>query len=460
MEFTYAEIRKGLLKYFKKIEHYKVYRSKINRGVIYFYSSKTEYNVIRVSEQNLALQNDEELNHLVNKMQTSSHHQPKVLLLIINENVQDLKESQSGFWELTTDEKNLKTKLEPLFAQINHLKIESTQNTSFWQRASKIGDQDESAGANEDDEANNLETADINAIQKELKTFAARTSANRLVLTWIMMALFALLPVSGTVVCTLLRLDNLESSLQGLEKLFTGGSHYTLTIAGHQWWRIFSFGFAVPASGFLMNAIVLISAGIALFGLVKYSETVIGIWRTLLAFILAYILTSLFSTIMLPESIVGGILPIVGINLGILVSGIGADTSLKSRFVRMKLTWPVIVLLFFPLFTGGMVQYVPLIVGLTFGAGIMTFIPHAVQHSRTTIVIYGVILATFLLLILIFAFLPRWTPGIDNRIVYTLLSYVEHGFLPDADYANNIMAKIGWSIRFEELGSWGIGIVS
>lgn len=293
-----------------------------------------------------------------------------------------------------------------------------------------------------------LETSEANPenLQKEVNSFLKKMARKPLLGTWILTLFFVVVPAICILLVMLWRLDQWELGwgVIGLERLVTGGTTRILTFDGGQWWRFLTYGFAVPGSGVQISAIILIFAGISFFRLMKLNETFFGALKTLIAFFAAYLLVGFFMSFTCPEVVTGGILPLLGITLGIPIGGLGANKAAIPNYFRSKFNWVILWLLILPLFNMNMAgDYTAIVVGIAAGASMMALLTIKTAQTRLSIIVFCLVLAALILVPFCFALIPQKYAAAPSQVIGTALDvYNRHGLLDDL---SKILDRIGWS---------------
>ncbi|PPE05461.1 hypothetical protein [Williamsoniiplasma lucivorax] len=439
MDINYKDIKHAFKNFFIREERYKKI-TKNSQNAIYFYSSTNDINVIKLS--NIKLEpgtTDFFLEKLLLKMKISEHHKPKFLNLIVNaELANNFVKDDNGNIEIVGSFDFVKTTLRDFFPKITNLTME--KSTSFFNQQNMVKNQEE----NED-----IGELDLEKITKSVSSLIARTSPNKLIFTWFVLAAAVLTPIVWLSLSIMYNLNNYTlDGIFGVHSLFSGGTTLSLTIDGGQWWRIFTYGFALPTSQMFSNIFVIGFGGIALYTALKFSEATIKAWKLLLVMLMAYIMTGLFVSVMFPMQITAGISNITAIAVGTLIMSVAADSKVTSKFIKLKMIWPVLILILITMMSGGGKEdFIAMGVGLASGSALMALMPLKIEQSMITKIGALVILLALIIVPIIFIFIREFTPATDIRVLDTLEAYIRNGLMSKKTAAD-IVARIGWVYYF------------
>ncbi|ATZ18675.1 hypothetical protein ESOMN_v1c02930 [Williamsoniiplasma somnilux] len=449
MDFSYKEIKLGLIKYFVKIEKYKMIKSKEINDLIYFYSNENEYGLIVLAGENYTINlENEELLKILEKVKISNHHAVKILNIVID-NKQNQVTQNENLTVIKCGEGELKNNLKNFYARINLLSIKKNSDQPFFKKATNI-----------DNEEAIKDLPTLDEMRDEFNKFQVNLRANRLTVTWLIIAAFAAVPLIFVLLTMNMGIQSLASLnpnlYSQLQTLLTGGTNFNLTIAGEQGWRVLTYGFATPSSNLITNLVIIGIAGYSLFNVSRLSENTAGPIKMFIAFILAYVLTGFFSSVMLPPSIVtGGLLPVLAILIGITIMSVAMEKTPKATFTRMKLIGPIIILIFVQLMFGNKMQFIAIGVGFASGALIEMIIKKNFKDLNWTHILAAIILLAIIIVPTVFVWVPRYGTPIDMNTLMALKVYLDKDLLNNVDIANNIIQKIGWDAQLR-LGTNGV----
>lgn len=446
MNFSYQEIKQGLIRYFTKVEKYKLVKSKINSDVIYLYAIKNNFEFIVIAPNKLDSKLEEEFKTLVDKIKDSPRQIVKIIKLLIDPSQNNILEEEN-ISTIICGEENLKLNLLAKFPRINLLSIKKDNDKNYGKKVAKISIEEEEQEFQSPEE-----------IQKEYNKFQINLKANRLTTTWLIMAAFSAVPLILMFLGMATQVTGYAkfSGLGQLQQLFNGGTNYNLTIAGEQVWRILTYGFSTSSSTMLMNIFMVAIAGFALFQISKIAENTAGPFKLICSFLPAYVLTGFFVSVMMPASYVtAGIVPILAIVSGILILSVEQEKTPKATFAKLKMAWPMTLLVLIPLFFGSTYDYIPIIVGFAAGAMIQIIIKRGFKSWHWTFVIPFLVLIGLLIVPTVFILLPKYTTAIDQTTLIALELYLQHHLIFSIDQTNSIIDKIGWDMYFRE-GANGI----
>ncbi|WP_026389536.1 hypothetical protein [[Acholeplasma] multilocale] len=434
MNFTYKEIKEGLVKFFTKNESYKTYKSKVSSDVIYLYSPKSEIEVIKISNKVSDALEETELNYIVEKVKANSRQQVKVLKLVINNEEQKVFEDNGTMIRIITDIEGVKASLEPFFANADLIQFETKKDSS----AENAFDENQSPE----------ETI------KSFKNFVTSVKHNKVTVSWFILFLFVITPLLFTIISTFVVPAAETNSFAGLSTIIFGGTNYSLTILGGQWWRIFTWGFAPTYSGMIMGVLFTLFAGFALFTTSKITEVRLnakkyGAGKFAIAFIIAYILIGLFASATLPKVSTGGIMPILGIVSGILIMDVAGDKTPAAKFSKMKAIWPVVLLILIPLLKGNSMEIAISLLSLAIGSAAYGILKSEPKKWNWTHMIMFLMLAALLVASLVFIIKPHLIPAYNYDVLLALKFYAQNKVFGKIDGMNEIVQNIGWDIKFQ-----------
>ncbi|ATZ17166.1 hypothetical protein ELUMI_v1c04420 [Williamsoniiplasma luminosum] len=439
MAIIYKNIKNSLTNFFLKQENYKK-TINLKSNAIYFYSSANSINVIKLSDSKNEDDNDLFLEDLLKKMKSSIHHKPSFLNLVVNENLtNEFKKDEDGSLEIIGNFEFIKEKLQEFFPSIMNINAEKTG--MFSKKPDKEKDDDDGVGE-----------FDTEKITKTISTLLAKAAPNKILFTWFCLAVSVLVPIVWFSLSIMYHINkelNWNSPpFFGMATLFSGGTTVSLTIDGGQWWRIFTYGFAIAGTDIMTNLIVTGFGAVALYSSLKFAEITIKKWKLIFVLILGYVITGFFSTVMLQGAITGGILNIAAITIGMLIMSVASDPKITSKFIKAKMIWPIILLIFIPFMINPSLElYFALGVGLVSGTVLMALVMAVDKKSTITSVGSLLVILTLIIVPIIFIFVRPYTEPTDPTVLQTLQVYIKNNMLSASD-ADAIVAKIGWDRHF------------
>ncbi|WP_031543124.1 hypothetical protein [Mesoplasma photuris] len=433
MEFNYTDVKSALKTYFQKELKYKVYKSKVNDKVIYFYNKFNHIKVIKlVDDSSTSLENNE-LDYIIKQVSDNSS-KTKVMKITISESASSNVEEIGDEILVTADAKTIYDELEPYFDSIAKLSISKVSDGLKREQESSLADSDKN------DEQ-------LNYFQK----FMTDIKTNKVTISWGLLLLFVILPTIFSVIGAMspeLRLFP-ESS-----KLVFGGTTYSLSILGGQWWRIFTWGFAPITTNLLMSILFLFIVGVALFRTSKIAENKLKPLKFGISFLLSYVLLGLFASSVLPGVIMSGPLPILGILIGMTAMSSSGEKTPVARWAKYKMIWPMVIIVFITLFTGQWMDLTLVLSGLILGSAFVGLTKVNLKEWNWTYSILILIILAFVVVIMVFLIMDHYIPAQDMNVVVALKYYANNNLFGGVDGANAILEKIGWIGRISPDGNW------
>ncbi|ATQ35546.1 hypothetical protein MENTO_v1c04020 [Mesoplasma entomophilum] len=441
----------ALVKFLKKEYKYKNVDKKIKESRVLFINNSNEYALIEVQIQG----STETWSNIEMSAQKNFMSQKiKKLKIVISENENNLTEDDTEILVVTTPKelKNNLVKFLPSISKLNesYISIEKVKEN-------KIQDEE----LNDEIKLNNFKIA-LNKIKN-----------NNIGFTWIILFFFIIMPVSFTIIGLFMNLSILQEVAYGsggAEKpsylstiwwqapmIIFGGTNQSLTIAGGQWWRIFTYGFSAmdSANGIVFSALMIFLLTTSLFSISKITEIIIGnVWKLAISFVLAYITLGFVVSATLPYTITSGSLPIIGIMVGILAMNISGETSPIARFGKVKVIWPIILIIL-AIFNSQdqLSSFSVLMSGIIFGSIFAGLVKKPVKEWTWRENILILFLIVFIVVGIVFAVTLKNAPAYNYNVITALQFYAKNNIGGNFDHYNQIIAKIGWIGRFEQ-GLW------
>ncbi|ATI74027.1 hypothetical protein [Mesoplasma florum] len=439
----------ALVKFLKKEYKYKNVDKKIKESRAIFINNSNQYVII-----DLQIQGSTEnwSNIEITAQKNFMNEKVKKLKIVISEYENKLTEDETEILVITTPEElqNNLVKFLPLISKFKNNK-QTTQN----KEENLIQDED----LNDEIKMNNFKIA-LNKIKN-----------NNISFTWIILFFFIIMPVSFTIIGLFMNLSILEGmSYNDAGKIVKwsarawqapmiifGGTNQTLTIAGGQWWRIFTYGFSAMDSGngIVFSALMIFLLTTSLFSISKITEIIIGnVWKLAISFVLAYITLGFVVSATLPYTITSGSLPIIGIMVGILAMNVSGETSPIARFGKVKVIWPI-VLIILAIFNSQdqLSSFSVLMSGIIFGSIFAGLVKKPVKDWTWRENILILFLLVFIVVAIVFVVTLKKAPAYNYSVITALQFYAKNKIGGDFDHYNQVFEKIGWLGRFQD-GAW------
>lgn len=446
----------ALVKFLKKNYKYKNVDKKIKKSKVLFINNANEYSLVELQiEGSNETWSDIEVMAQKNFMIDGI----KKLKIIISDSKNELTENEQEILIITTPEE-LKNNLVKFLPSIIQLKETYLTTVSEANKTTKIQDEE----LNDEIKLNNFKIA-LNKIKN-----------NNIGFTWVILFFFIIMPVSFTIIGLFMNLNVLhwtasdgQNTKEGLQKawqapmIIFGGTNQSLTIAGGQWWRMFTYGFSAmdSGSGILFSALMIFMLTTSLFSISKITEIIIGnVWKLAISFVFAYITLGFVVSSTLPYTITSGSLPIIGIMVGILAMNVSGETSPIAQFGKVKVIWPI-VLIVLAIFSSNdqLSSFSVLMSGIIFGSIFAGLVKKPIKEWTWRENILILFLLIFIVVGIIFIVTLKKAPAYNYNIIAALQFYGNNKIGGDFNHYNNIVAKIGWIGRFNEDGLWDDKII-
>ncbi|ATI73348.1 hypothetical protein [Mesoplasma florum] len=439
----------ALVKFLKKEYKYKNVDKKIKESRAIFINNSNQYVIIDLQIQG-STENWSNIEMTAQK--NFMNEKVKKLKIVISEYENKLTEDETEILVITTPEElqNNLVKFLPLISKFKNNK-QTTQN----KEENLIQDED----LNDEIKMNNFKIA-LNKIKN-----------NNISFTWIILFFFIIMPVSFTIIGLFMNLSILEGMSYNdhgdlikwsarawqAPMIIFGGTNQTLTIAGGQWWRIFTYGFSAMDSGngIVFSALMIFLLTTSLFSISKITEIIIGnVWKLAISFVLAYITLGFVVSATLPYTITSGSLPIIGIMVGILAMNVSGETSPIARFGKVKVIWPI-VLIILAIFNSQdqLSSFSVLMSGIIFGSIFAGLVKKPVKDWTWRENILILFLLVFIVVAIVFVVTLKKAPAYNYSVITALQFYAKNKIGGDFDHYNQVFEKIGWLGRFQD-GAW------
>ncbi|AVN63769.1 hypothetical protein CG006_02130 [Mesoplasma florum] len=439
----------ALIKFLKKEYKYKNVDKKIKESRAIFINNSNQYVILDLQIQG-STENWSNIEMTAQK--NFMNEKVKKLKIVISEYENKLTEDETEILVITTPEElqNNLVKFLPLISKFKNNK-QTTQN----KEENIVQDED----LNDEIKMNNFKIA-LNKIKN-----------NNISFTWIILFFFIIMPVSFTIIGLFMNLSILEGISYNdagqivkwygrawqAPMIIFGGTNQTLTFAGGQWWRIFTYGFSAMDSGngIVFSALMIFLLTTSLFSISKITEIIIGnVWKLALSFVLAYITLGFVVSATLPYTITSGSLPIIGIMVGILAMNVSGETSPIAKFGKVKVIWPI-VLIILAIFNSQdqLSSFSVLMSGIIFGSIFAGLVKKPVKDWTWRENILILFLLVFIVVAIVFVVTLKKAPAYNYSVITALQFYAKNKIGGDFDHYNQIFEKIGWLGRFQD-GAW------
>ncbi|AVN64444.1 MULTISPECIES: hypothetical protein [Mesoplasma] len=439
----------ALVKFLKKEYKYKNVDKKIKESRAIFINNSNQYVIIELQIEG-STENWSNIEMTAQK--NFMNEKVKKLKIVISEYENKLTEDETEILVITTPEElqNNLVKFLPLISKFKNNK-QTTQN----KEENIIQDED----LNDEIKINNFKIA-LNKIKN-----------NNISFTWIILFFFIIMPVSFTIIGLFMNLSILEGMSYNdagqivkwsarawqAPMIIFGGTNQTLTIAGGQWWRIFTYGFSAMDSGngIVFSALMIFLLTTSLFSISKITEIIIGnVWKLAISFVLAYITLGFVVSATLPYTITSGSLPIIGIMVGILAMNVSGETSPIAKFGKVKVIWPI-VLIILAIFNSQdqLSSFSVLMSGIIFGSIFAGLVKKPLKDWTWRENILILFLLIFIVVAIVFVVTLKKAPAYNYSVITALQFYAKNKIGGDFDHYNQVFEKIGWLGRFQD-GAW------
>ncbi|AUF83481.1 hypothetical protein CXP39_01540 [Mesoplasma syrphidae] len=423
MDFTYSEIKTSLVKFLTKVEKYKAINSKVTDGLVFLIHKNHEYGMIVISEHDFDLKANSEAMTISKKAKINDRHKIKMLKIIINNETPEVVKFADEV-KVVTNQKNVKEILLEFFPNIGLVEFTKSKNGTVVEPIV------------EDEKAN----------QETLSKFVAALKTNRVTTSWAILFLFVVTPIVLSLIAIFTASSSEAVELNQYSKTVTlifGGTTYSLTILGGQWWRIFTYGLAPHSSNIILIMLFIFFIGSTIFLTTKITETRMGSYRMIAAFVPAYILTGFLASTTLPATITGGMLPILSIICGMLLMNTSGDRTITAKFSKLKSVWPLVLIIIFSFVMGDAQDFLVNGVAIVLGSAFSGLVKPKDKYNWTHGVMVAIIVGIFVTS-LVFLLVDSYIPAMDMRVAITLKYYANHNIFGGIDGNNAISQRIGW----------------
>ncbi|WP_027063354.1 hypothetical protein [Mesoplasma seiffertii] len=425
MDFTYSEIKSGLVKFLTKTEKYKAINSKVTDGLVFLINKNHEYGMVVISEFDFDLKTNSEAMTVIKKAKINDRHKVKMLKIIINNETPEVTKFADEV-KVVTNQRILKENLLEFFPSINLIEFTKAKK-------------EVAAEPTVEDEKANQET---------LNKFVAALKTNKVTTSWVILFLFVVTPIVLSLITIFTATSAEAAELNEHSKVITlifGGTTYSLTILGGQWWRIFTYGLAPHSANIVMIMLFIFFIGSTIFLTTKITETRMGSYRMIAAFVPAYILTGFLASTTLPATITGGMLPVLSIICGMLLMNTSGDRTITAKFSKLKSVWPLVLIIIFSFVMGNAQDFLVNGVAIALGSAFSGLIKPRDKYNWTHGVMVAII-AAVLITGLVFLLIDNYIPAADIRVALTLKYYANHNIFGGVDGNNAIFKRIGWRV--------------
>ncbi|KIM14243.1 hypothetical protein [Mycoplasma capricolum] len=421
--------KKTLENFFIKNFKYKLLKSKVNSSVSYLYSSSEKYQVIILNFDN-SVSFEKEKEYVIKKVEKQVKKLVNVFHIIISEDNQ--LTTKNNLVVLQSSIQNLKSNLEPYFNNTNLLFFNKVEDNELKE---------------------NKETSEENNI-KLFTSFLENVKNNKISFSWVVLLVLVLIPSILQIIGYFILETNPNS--KNILILTFGGTNWSLTIVGKQWWRIFSYGIApIKQNGLIIDILSLLILGTSFFSISKITEIQLANTKKLsLVIILSYLVLGLFSSSVLPTIYTGGIISTMGIFIGALLIDVSGSSTPVAKFGQAKAVVCILLLIGFSFFlgdgwTGLLITGTAIILGSAFW-GIFKF---NIKEWNWIQYVHILLILAILVISLTFILLPHLTPALDQHILLTLSTYYKKGWF-SIHNLNKIVNNIGWDGQFNQFGKF------
>lgn len=383
-----------------------------------------------------------------NQMMISQFSQKRdsVLRIRVVSNQSKSLKNIHGLWTIQTTPDNIKNDLMHLFGDINKIDMFVASTKPIEEKLTV-------------QESNDLKVQNYNS-------FLAKIKNNNIFFTWIVLALFIILPAVATILGSVMGANLLfwatgtegsktQGSLSlGASQIVFGGTNRTLTINGGQWWRIFTYGFSAVDTGsaqLIFQVFFLFIICSALFSTSRITEIVRGsALKIAIPFILSYLTLGFIASTTMPNSITSGSLPILAIMIGILLMNVSGDKTPVSAFAKAKSVWPIAIIVLIALMSSDQssafaISFLGIVLGSIYG----WITKKQPKDWEKTEKIMLVLLVLLVVIGIVFAIILKTVPAENNDVLAALEFYLNKNMLSQ-DGAHKIVNKIAWSGNFAQ----------
>ncbi|ATZ21636.1 hypothetical protein [Mesoplasma tabanidae] len=445
----------ALVKFLKKEYKYKNVDKKIKESRTLFINNSNEHAIVEVQIQGST---ETWSNIEITAQKNFMNEKVRKLKIVISEYENKLSEDENEILVVTTPEelKNNLIKFLPLISKLKETYISNEKAAESKEQVEELSDEIK---------LNNFKIA-LNKIKN-----------NNISFTWIILFFFIIMPVSFTIIGLFMNLSVLQGAAENSNGVLVpwairawqapmiifGGTNQSLTIAGGQWWRIFTYGFSAmdAGNGIVFSALMIFLLTTSLFSISKITEIIIGnVWKLAISFVLAYITLGFVVSATLPYTITSGCLPIIGIMVGILAMNVSGETSPIAKFGKVKVIWPI-VLIILAIFNSEdqLSSFSVLMAGIIFGSIFAGLVKKPIKDWTWRENILILFLIVFLVVGIVFVVTLKKAPAYNYSVIAALQFYGKNKIGGNFDHYNQIAAKIGWVGRFEN-GLWNDKIIT
>ncbi|AUB31859.1 hypothetical protein [Spiroplasma floricola] len=421
---NFNELKLSLVHYFVKVEKYKALEKYSNDYASYLVNPKAEFKIIRVTVGS-PVTTDKNLGEIKDTLKKQKREKIDILNIALSD--QDIDIALEGTTFSVSNLENIKVKLKPYFSKIDSLKEPEKEEED-----ERISDEELIEILQNPSKSTNL----------KFKKAVQRMNKNSPI-SIILSSIFFILPIVTTILY-FLWFNPLDSRIADL---FFGATNRNLTITGGQWWRIFTYGFTVLSAGLPMAIFQIIFITYGTIKIARYTEGLVGSFRFALAIFITYPLTGFFVSATIPSetAIFSGGIGFMASVVGVL----GVTTWDKKRepiqlFSKNRLIFPIICLIFYPLFSQQFHIYIMIIASAAISSSIYLLSIYNKQNIDKLIILPIVILIFALVLPLTLTFINYYMPAHDLLSARALSVYVHKNWM-SADSANKIFQRNGWN---------------
>ncbi|WP_166508456.1 hypothetical protein [Spiroplasma chinense] len=272
-----------------------------------------------------------------------------------------------------------------------------------------------------------------------------------------LMVLFCIIPIItfGLWIFLSTKVDGLAHT--GIASLFFGGSNRALTIVGHQFWRIFTYGFSLHSAG-IFGALIEVAIVLVLYiRLARYTEGIIGSWKYAFIMFVTYPLTGFFLSVMVPGMVFTGILGFASSTITVLgVTTWNKKSDTVTLFSKNRLILPLLVMIMYTILFKDSSDYLIIVTAAGISGSITLLFTYDYSRPDFYLAFPIIMLIGLILLPFIFLFVPSYGIAPDFVSMYTLAFYAQTGVMK-TNYLNNIIYNLnGWQFSLQDIN----GVIS
>ena len=341
-----------LIEFFKKHEKFKVFRhsEKKQDETLLYNVNNSNFQIICINNSYKGDIDKFEINPtklqslLEHIKKTHKHLEPEILHIVLG-SFSYQKIVKNNHTIITTNI-DWQQHLLPLFANLKNLKTEKEINI----------------GNMSSQEFNSSIAESGSQLNQKLRDIQTKLRPSNLILLWVMMILFIIVPIFLYFLRGPLGFANATGAVF---QLLMGGVNRDFLLGLNQWWRLFTYPFANA------NLFSLLIFGVMLYYICKVLEISLKPWKTVVTIFFGTPLAIFLLAVAMPNEVFSGIAPLVVMLYGLLLYTHHKEKNLTAIVAKSTTIMVPILLVLIPLFTSDyalyLVYFVAFITGILFG---------------------------------------------------------------------------------------------